>query len=55
MPIIVVAVLLIFLILFSPTIEIITPNEELDTTQQVGGKATYYGGHDNQIEPNPNK
>ena len=43
------------MIVFSPTIKIVYTPDEPDTTHQVGGKAPYYEGHDNQIEPNPNK
>ena len=55
MPLLVATGFLAFLILFSPTIEIVRLPDEPDKTHQVTGKASYYEGHDNQIEPNSNK
>ena len=55
MPLLFATSFLIFMILFSPTIEIVRLPDEPDRTHQVGGKAPYYEGHDNQIEPSPNK
>ena len=55
MSLLVATIFLAFMILFLPTIEIVRLPDEPDKTYQVGGKAPYYEGHDNQIEPNPNK
>ena len=55
MSLLVATIFLAFMILFSPTIKIVRLPDEPDKTHQVGGKAPYYEGHDNQIEPNPNK
>ena len=46
---------LIFFIFFPPTIKIVRLTDKPDKTQQIGGTAPYYEGHDDQIEPNPNK
>ena len=48
-------IFLIFWIFFSPTIKIVGLTDESEKTQRIGGTPPYYEGHDDQIEPNPNK
>ena len=53
MSLLVAMIFLAFMILFSPTIKIVRLPDEPGKTHQVGDRAPYYEGHDNQIESNP--